>query len=261
MIEKYYYLNITIMNIQLTKRDLNIFNFLENVWFAWSDTLHKLFWKSPKQEVFNLRLNQLKKFWYINEVWEKQRVMSKHKIYQLSNNAKILENITNNFWVFLTPSNFNISYVLITHQNLLWKLIWFFIEKFKEKNKDFEINFDFTYWSKKIQELLQKELKNPKTKYKYLEKVIIPDFLFEYNWKVYCFELENTNSYQQFESKIKSYTDLNIYKNNDDFLEIFKKKEIVLIIWTWKYKANRYKEILDENLHWIKYTIKTIDEL
>ena len=249
------------MNIQLTKRDLNIFNFLENVWFSSSDTLHKLFWEKSIQKTFNLRLNKLKKAWYINEVWEKQRVINKHKIYQLSNNMKILDNIQNNFWIILSPSNFNLSYSLITHQIFLWKLIWFFIKKLKEKSKNFETNFNLIYWSKKIQELLQKELKNTKTEYKYLEKVIIPDFLFEYNWKVYCFELENTNSYLQFENKIKSYTDLNIYKNNDNFFGVFKKKEIILIIWTWNYKVNKYKDILSKNLNWIKYIIKTIDEL
>jgi hypothetical protein len=54
--------------------------------------------------------------------------------------------------------------------------------------------------------------------------------MFENNNILYCFELENMNSYNQFKNKMTLYNDLEIYKNNENFLPLFKNKKIVLII-------------------------------
>jgi hypothetical protein len=55
------------------------------------------------------------------------------------------------------------------------------------------------------------------------------------------------------------YNDLEIYKNNENFLPLFKNKKIVLIIWCRATKKEKYEEIINENLNWVKTLIKTID--
>lgn len=183
-------------------------------------------------------------------------------IYSLTTNDILLNRIKNDSWLEFGKTNYNLSYSLYNHQLFLWKLISYFLDRYREKNIDFQIDFEKSIWSKNIHKKLMKEINNENTKFEFLDKVMIWDFmLYDNKNTYYFFELENTNNYNQFKNKIIWINDMILFLNNDNFFDILKDKNIVLIIWCWKYKKERYLEILGEHLVNCKYKIKIIDEI
>lgn len=245
--------------LHLQKRDLNIFILLNSIWILTSKNIKNIVSNNTKLKTLNLRLNSLKKEWYLKEVNKSDRRKTDYMIYQLTGDKILLSRIYWETWYELNSIQYNLSYLLYNHQLYLWNLISYFLEKIREKNESFELDFNKIYGSKQVQQIILREQRSKENKYDYLDKIPIPDFLFEQNNILYCFELENMNSYNQFKNKMILYNDLEIYKNNENFLPLFKNKKIVLIVWCRATKKEKYEEIINENLNWIKTLIKTID--
>jgi len=245
--------------LHLQKRDLNIFILLNSLWILTSKNIKNIVSHNTELKTLNLRLNSLKKEWYLKEVNKKDRRKTDYLIYQLTTDKILFSRIYWETWYELNSIQYNLSYLLYNHQLFLWNLISYFLWKIREKNESFELDFNKIYWSKQVQQLILREQRSKENKYNYLDKVPIPDFMIENNNILYCFELENMNSYSQFKNKMILYNDLEIYKNNENFLPLFKDKKIVLIIWCRATKKEKYEEIINENLNWVKTLIKTID--
>lgn len=248
--------------IILQKRDYQIFKLLDELNICDSESIRNIITPKTKLKTFNLRLAKLKKEWYIKEVNKNDRPKNLHMIYSLTTNDILLNRIKNDSWLEFGKTNYNLSYSLYNHQLFLWKLISYFLDRYREKNIDFQIDFEKSIWSKNIHKKLMKEINNENTKFEFLDKVMIWDFmLYDNKNTYYFFELENTNNYNQFKNKIIWINDMILFLNNDNFFDILKDKNIVLIIWCWKYKKERYLEILGEHLVNCKYKIKIIDEI
>lgn len=247
--------------LKLQKRDQDIFMLLNAIWLVSSINIKNIISPQTLLKTFNLRLAKLKKEWYIIEVNKKDRAKNDYIVYQLTNNQFLLNRIKNEIWFEWETTIFNSSYSLYNHQLFLGKLLSFFVWKLKDKNNNFELDFKKCFGSRQIQQILLKETKNKNQNFDYLDKIVIPDFMLNLSNKLYCLELENTNSYNQFLSKIQSYNDLIIYNKNEKFLNIFKNKEIVLVVACWSHKKEKYEEILKENFNLWKYIIRTIEEL
>ncbi len=245
--------------LHLQKRDLNIFILLNSLWILSSINIKNIVSPNTKLKTLNLRLNSLKKEWYLKEVSKKNRSKTDFMIYQLTSDKILLSRIFWETWYELNSIQYNLSYLLYNHQLFLWNLISYFLWKIRENNESFELDFNKVFWSKQVQQIILREQRSKENKYDYLDKIPIPDFMFENNNILYCFELENMNSYNQFKNKMTLYNDLEIYKNNENFLPLFKNKKIVLIIWCRATKKEKYEEIINENLNWVKTLIKTID--
>ncbi|MDD3144744.1 MAG: hypothetical protein PHV23_01390 [Candidatus Gracilibacteria bacterium] len=245
--------------LHLQKRDLNIFILLNSIGILTSKNIKNIVSNNTKLKTLNLRLNSLKKEGYLKEINKKDRSKTDYMIYQLTSDKILLSRIYGETGYELNSIQYNLSYLLYNHQLFLGNLISYFLGKIREKNESFELDFNKIYGSKQVQQLILREQRSKENKYNYLDKIPIPDFMFENNNTLYCFELENMNSYNQFKNKMILYNDLEIYKNNENFLPLFKNRKIVLIIGCRETKKTKYEEIINENLNGIKTLIKTID--
>lgn len=234
-------------NIILTKRDLLIFHTLNELWFCSSKNLKNIVSPETQHKTFNIRLLMLKKHWFIKEIEEPHRAKHLCNIYMLNDTDITLQKIYNETWIRYNPTNYNRSYSLYNHQLLLWDLFSFLLVKIRNKNSNFSLKAENFLGSKSIQKILQTEQKNTDTIFEYLEFVMIPDLILTIWNNIYCLELENMNSYRQFNQKILGYEDMNIRSNNKDFFTLFKWRNIVLIIACWENKKEKYQVILKEN--------------
>lgn len=98
--------------------------------------------------------------------------------------------------------------------------------------------------SKSIQRQVRCNQLNANSKFDYLDSVMIPDFSLILGKLAFLFELENTNSYQQFEQKINGYEEMLLKKDSPNFFTPFQGKNIQLIVATREAKKLRYEEIL-----------------
>ena len=229
----------------LTARDLHIFHLLNEFWVLESNTLSKIVSPVSAHKTVSARLLTLKKWWYIKEIWAKERMRRKNIIYSLNTNKDILKKIYLDSGVQYYPNYYNLSYTMLNHQVYLWKLLAYLITELQKRN--IKVDIMKIKWSKTIQKLITLEQDNPRTSYEYLEYTVIPDAVIEI-WNVlYCFELENTNSYSQAEEKFRKYNQLQLRKDNKNFFPLFQEKKLVLIVGCWEYKKEKYKEILKEN--------------
>ena len=168
----------------------------------------------------------------------------KNIIYSLNTSKDILKKIYLESWIQYYPRFYNSSYTMLNHQIYLWKLVWYLIIELKKRN--IEVVIGKIKWSKTIQKLITTEQDNTRTAYEYLEYVVIPDATIEIWNVIYCFELENTNSYWQAEEKIRKYNQLLLRKDHKNFFPLFQGKKLVLIVGCWDYKKEKYKEILKD---------------
>lgn len=231
-------------NIILTKRDLLIFHTLNELGFCSSKNLKNIVSPETQHKTFNIRLLMLKKHWFIKEIEEPHRAKHLCNIYMLNDTDIALQKIYNETWTKYTPSNYNRSYSLYNHQLLLWDLFSFLLEKIRNKNSNFSLKAEDFLGSKSIQKILQTEQKNTDTIFEYLDYIMIPDLILTIWNTVYCLELENMNSYRQFNQKILWYEDMNIRSNNKNFFPLFKEKNIFLVVACWNNKQERYQEVL-----------------
>lgn len=234
-------------NIVLTPRDLLIFHTLNELGFCSSKNLKNIVSPETQHKTFNIRLLLLKKHWFIKELKQEYKNINQYSIYMLNTAEIILNRIYYETGVKYEPSIYNTSYSLFNHQLLLGDLFSYFLWKIRNKNKDFILKAEHFLGSKTIQKNLQIELKNPETKYEYLDFVMIPDLLLNISNTAYCLELENMNSYKQFNQKVVGYEDMNMRNNNKKFFPLFREKKIALIVSCWDYKKEKYEEILKEN--------------
>ena len=234
-------------NIILTKRDLLIFHTLNELGFCSSRNLKNIVSPTTQHKTFNIRLLMLKKHWFIKEIEEPNRAKHLCNIYMLNDTDITLQKIYNETWIKYIPTNYNRSYSLYNHQLLLWDLFSYFLQKIRNKNSNFSLKAEYFLGSKTIQKMLQIEQKNAETHFEYLDFVMIPDLILTIWNNIYCLELENMNSYRQFNQKILWYEDMNIRNNNKNFLPLFKEKKIVLIVACWNSKKERYLEILESS--------------
>lgn len=231
-------------NIILTKRDLLIFHTLNELWFCSSKNLKNIVSPETQHKTFNIRLLMLKKHWFIKEIEEPNRAKHLCNVYMLNDTDITLQKIYNETWIKYTPTNYNRSYSLYNHQLLLWDLFSFLLEKIRNKNSNFSLKAEDFLGSKSIQKILQTEQKNTDTIFEYLDYIMIPDLILTIWNTVYCLELENMNSYRQFNQKILGYEDMNIRNNNKNFFPLFKEKNIFLVVACWNNKQERYQEVL-----------------
>lgn len=245
-------------NIQLTKRDLQIFHILNEIGFCKSDTIGKIVSPSTLHRTFILRLSILKKTGFIKELWEKERNRNQYWVYLLNNNKDNLKKIKNETWIELTPSFYTTSFTLYNHQILLWKLFLSLLNRIRSKNKEYIPKNDGIIWTKTFQRKLQEEKENLK---EYSDFTIpIPDLVLQHWDTAFCLELENTNSYSQFLEKILVYRTLLLENKQDNFFSLFRNKNIFLVIACWSHKIEKYKQILDEN-YTGKYILIDIESL
>lgn len=231
-------------NIILTKRDLLIFHTLNEIGFCSSKNLKNIVSPETQHKTFNIRLLMLKKHWFIKEIEEPNRAKHLCNVYMLNDTDITLQKIYNETWIKYTPTNYNRSYSLYNHQLLLWDLFSYLLQKIRNKNRDFSLKAEYFLGSKTIQKNIQTEQKNIETAFEHLDYVMIPDLLLSIWNTAYCLELENMNSYRQFNQKILWYEDMNIRNNNKNFLPLFKEKNIFLIVACWDNKQERYQEIV-----------------
>lgn len=229
----------------LTARDLHIFHLLNEFWVLESNTLSRVVSPASAHKTVSARLLTLKKQWYIKEVWATERMRRKNIVYSLNTNKDILKRIYLESGVQYYPRYYNLSYTMLNHQIYLWKLIAHLITELQKRN--IQVDIPKIKWSKTIQKLITIEQDNPRTSYEYLEYMVIPDATMEIWDALYCFELENTNSYSQAEEKIRKYNQLQLRKDNKNFFPLFHGKKLVLVVGCWEYKKERYKQILQEN--------------
>ncbi len=229
----------------LTKRDLHIFYILNEFWFLESNTLSKVITPATKHKTFSTRLLTLKKHWYIKEIWKNERIRNQNAIYTLNTTKETIRKIFLETGKTIYPTHYNSSYTMFNHQLYLWKLVTYLLTELRKRN--IEVDISKIIWSKTIQKAITKEQDNIKTIYEYLDYVVIPDAIIQIWDCIYCFELENTNSYQQATEKIKKYQQLLLRKDNKKFFPVFQGKKIILIIGCWDYKTEKYKEILKDN--------------
>ncbi|GAB0175327.1 MAG: hypothetical protein HHAS10_12060 [Candidatus Altimarinota bacterium] len=240
-------MNKTRENIVLTPRDLLIFHTLNELGFCSSRNLKNIVSPETQHKTFNIRLLLLKKHGFIKELKQEYKSISQYSIYMLNTTEIVLNRIYYETGIKYEPSIYNTSYTLYNHQLLLGDLFVYFLGKIRNKNKDFVLKAEYFTGSKTIQKILQTELKNPETKYEYLDFVMIPDLLLSIGNTAYCLELENMNSYKQFHQKVLGYEDMNTRKNNKKFFPLFREKNLILIVSCWDYKKEKYEEILKEN--------------
>ena len=238
----------------LTNRDIQIFKLLNELWIAQSNVIKGIISPNIKQKSFNQRLLELKKEGFIIDVWKWEITKRDYMIYQLTNISKIIQRIKNETWIGIEQQKYNLSHLMLNHQLLLWKLALKIISKIRNKNKDVIINIDNLKWSKTIQGMITKEKNKVDSKIIYLDSLPIQDLMIEINNTLYMLELENTNSNSQFEEKIRKYQELYLKKDNENFHQLFRKKNIILIVWCWENKKERYEEILKWIYNW-KYKI------
>lgn len=245
-------------NIQLTKRDLQIFHILNEIGFCKSDTIGKIVSPDTLHRTFILRLSMLKKTGFIKELWAKERNRNQYGVYLLNNNKDNLKKIKNETWIDLTPSFYTTSFTLYNHQILLWKLFLVLLNRIRSKNKEFTPKNDDIIWTKTFQRKAQEEKESLK---EYSDFTIpIPDLVLQHWDTVFCLELENTNSYNQFLEKILVYRTLLLENKQDNFFSLFKNKNIFLVIACWSHKTEKYKQILEEN-YTGKYLLIDIESL
>lgn len=245
-------------NIQLTKRDLQIFHIINEIGFCKSDTIGEIVSPDTLHRTFMLRLSMLKKTGFIKELWEKERSRNQYGVYLLNNNKDNLKKIKNETWIEFTPSLYTTSFTLYNHQILLWKLFLSLLNRIRLKNKDYIPKNNDIIWTKTFQRKLQEEKENLK---EYSDFTVpIPDLILQ-NWDTtFCFELENTNSYNQFLEKILIYRTLLLENKQDNFFSLFRKKNIFLIVACWSHKKEKYKQILEEN-YTGKYLLVDIENI
>ena len=232
----------------LTTRDLHIFHLLNEFGVLESDILSKIVSPTSTHKTVSARLLTLKKQWYIKEIGAKERMRRKNIIYSLNTNKDILKKIYLESWIQYYPIYYNSSYTMLNHQTYLWKLVAYLIIELKKRN--IEVDIGNIKWSKTIQKLITTEQDNTRTAYEYLEYAVIPDAIIEIWNTLYCFELENTNSYSQAEEKIRKYNQLLMRKDHKNFFPLFQGKKLVLIVGCWDYKKEKYKEILKDDFNW-----------
>lgn len=241
------------INISLTPRDIHIFHLLNEFWILESDTISRIVAPTTQHKTFSMRLLSLKKAGYIREVWHNERMRNKNIIYTLNTSKDILKKIYLETGLQLQVNHYNTSYSMLNHQLYLWKLLAYFIDEIRKRRK--EIDILKILWSKSIQKMVALEQENPHSKYEYLDFLVIPDGVIEYWNSLYCFELENTNSYQQAEEKFRKYNHLQLRKDNKNFFPLFQEKKFVLIVGCWEYKKEKYNEMLKESYNWKSITV------
>ena len=231
--------------ITLTSRDLHIFHLLNEFWVLESDTISSIVAPATQHKTFSMRLLSLKKAGYIREVWQNERVRNKNIIYALNTNKDILKRIYLETGLQLQVNYYTTSYGMLNHQIYLWKLVAHLITELRKRGK--EIDVLKIIWSKNIQKTVVKEQEKPRSEYEYLDFIVIPDAIIEI-WNIlYCFELENTNSFKQAEEKFTKYNQLLLRKDTKNFLPLFQGKKLALIVGCWDYKKWTYAELLIEN--------------
>lgn len=237
----------------LTARDLHIFHLLNEFGVLESNTLSKIVSSTSNHKTVSARLLTLKKQWYIKEIGAKERMRRKNIIYSLNTTKETIKKIYLESWIQYYPRYYNSSYTMLNHQIYLWKLVGYLIIELKKRN--IEVDIGKIKWSKTIQKLITTEQDNTRTFYEYLEYTVIPDAIIQIWDTLYCFELENTNSYWQAEEKIRKYNQLLMRKDNNKFFSVFQGKKLVLIVGCWDYKNEKYKEILKEGYTWKSITV------
>lgn len=243
----------------LTKRDLQIFNIVSELGFVSSDTIRKIVSPETKQKTFNLRLASLRKTSFLKEIQGDDRVRNQHSVYSLNQSKKTIETINTETGVLIYPAVYNPGYQLYQHQLYLWSLFASFLEKLRGKVNDFDIAQYQILWSKSIQKELKRIQLHPETGIDYSDDVMISDLALIYGKSAFLFELENTNSYQQFQQKINGYEEMLLKKDSSNFFKPLQGKNIRLIIATREVKKRRYEEILS----WYsgKRSLTTIESL
>ncbi len=246
--------------IALTKRDLQIFKLINELWFTQSNTIHNVVSPWTQQKVFRTRLQDLKNHGYIREIGKKERIRNQFSIFAFTSDQNLLSRVKYETGNEISKTYYNTSYSLFNHQLYLWRLFAYFITKLRKQHPEYQLNFDDILGSKSIDRNIKKELSNANTKYQLLEYCMIPDFTLSTSSTLYCLELENLNSTTQFEKKIQGYADLLLRKDNNDFYDLFQGKQIFLVIACWSHKMERYKEILKQ--YWSgKYILVEIESI
>ncbi len=244
--------------MMLTTRDLHVFHLLNEFGVLESDTLSWIVSPTSTHKTVSARLLTLKKQWYIKEIGAKERMRRKNIIYSLNSNKDILKKIYLESGIQYFPRYYNTSYTMMNHQIYLWKLLAYLITELKKRN--IEVDIFKIKWSKTIQKLITIEQDNPRTAFEYLEYTVIPDAIMEIWNTLYCFELENTNSYSQAEEKIRKYNQLLLRKDHKKFFPLFQEKKLVLIVGCWDYKKEKYNEMLKDGFSG-RFLIKVLNEL
>ncbi len=230
--------------MNLTKRDLQIFRIISELGFTSSDTIRRIISPNTQQKTFNLRLSTLKKAMFLKEIQGDDRVRNQHSVFSLNQSKKTIETINTEAGLLIDPTVYNPGYQLYQHQLYLWVLFASFLKKLREKVNEFDISKCRIFGSKSIQKELKRTQLHTELGIDYIDDVMIPDLSIIYGKSVFLFELENTNSYHQFQQKINGYEEMLLKKDSSNFFKPFQGKNIQLIIATREVKKRRYEEIL-----------------
>ncbi|EKD44450.1 MAG: hypothetical protein ACD_71C00130G0012 [uncultured bacterium (gcode 4)] len=228
----------------ITKRDFLIFKIISELGFVSSDTIRKIISPEIQQKTFNLRLSTLKKEWFIKEISIDKRVRNQHAVYSLNLTKKSIEKIRNETWIEFDPTSYNPSYQLYLHQLYLWDLTAVVLWKLRKAISNFSLTDCQMIGSKSIQRQLRHFIIHPEAEVEYINSVMIPDMTIIQGKKAFLLELENQNSYQQFQEKLDGYEEMLLKKDTSNYFETFKGKDIQLIVATRSGKIQRYVEIL-----------------
>lgn len=228
----------------IQKRDLEIFRIVSELGFATSDNIRKIVSPGTKQKTFNLRLSKLKKEWFLREISWDNRIRNQHSVFSMNISKSNLLKIKTEIWIQFDPVLYNPGYQLYLHRIYLWQLFASFLSKFREKIPDFNLSDCQILGTKTVQKEIKYLQLHPELGIDYADDIMIPDLSFIYNKNAYLLEIENNNSYAQFQQKITGYEEMLLKKDVPNFYTTFQGKNIQLLIATRGVKMRRYKEIL-----------------
>ncbi|EKD44516.1 MAG: hypothetical protein ACD_71C00114G0014 [uncultured bacterium (gcode 4)] len=228
----------------IQKRDLEVFRIVSELGFATSNTIRRIVSPETKQKTFNLRLSTLKKEWFLREISWDNRIRNQHSVYSMNVSKNNLLRIKTEIWIRFDPVLYNPGYQLYLHRIYLWNLFASFLSKFREKVPDFSLSDCRILWTKTVQKEMKYLQLHPELGIDYVDDIMIPDLTFIYKKNAFLFELENINSYGQFQQKITGYEEMLLKKDISNFYTTFQGKNIQLLVATRGVKMQRYKEIL-----------------
>lgn len=231
-------------NIIITERDKKVFSLLNKIKVIDSWTLNWLINSNTKRKTFVKRLKFLKQKWYIENIknekfWE--------QIFSLKYSKKNLDNIQSIINEKIYKSNINLTNTLFSHEFYISK--WLLYIKQQIDKKTWKINSIDNY----ISQYQVYEFKNSKVwlnNKKLFEKLVIPDWILNYNDNSFLIEIELNNSYQKFKQKMNWYKKMVLYLESINKNSNILKNNLILYIFVDSYKIERYKSIIKEV--WIK---------
>lgn len=230
-------------NILYTPRDKEILNLLNKIKCISTSTLSKIISPDTQIKTFSQRLLQLKNNKLIdninNSTWEQVFCLNYSK-----QKKKFIEDIIEGK---IIKSNIKITHQLYHHEKLIWDWFNYILKTIKNKWINYDISKIISQYE--IQEYFSKE--KEKINWYNINNFMIPDLLIPLNKeKNILLEIELNNTYNKFKQKMSWYYNMLLrIENKENLSHYFYWKSIILFIFVYQYKIERYKKIIDES--WI----------